>query len=344
MSDPGRKGKRGGEVARRMDEFELIARYFAPLAREPGARGLIDDAASLVLPAGQELVLTVDAVIEGVHFPRGEEPGAVARKALRVNLSDLAAKGARPIGYLLVLALPDDWSPGWLEGFTAGLAADQTEFGLGLFGGDTVKTPGPPWVSITAFGEVPVGRMVERGAARPGDRVFVSGGIGDAALGLLLHRDSKLAGRWGLSEEEAEFLLDRYSRPRPRIELREALLAHASAAMDISDGLVGDLDKMCRASGLAATIACGRVPHSGAVRKAIAADPRLVETALTGGDDYEILAAVPAAERNAFARAAAEADIPVAEIGAFAAGEPGVSVTGPEGAPMSFAHGSYTHF
>ena len=336
--------KRKGQGTARPGESEIIARYFAPLAAAPGARGLIDDAASLGVPAGRELVLTVDAIIAGVHMPADEAPGAVARKALRVNLSDLAAKGAEPIGYLIVLALPDDWTPAWLTDFSAALAADQAAFGLSLYGGDTVRTPGPLTVSITAFGHVAEGRMVERGAARPGDRVFVSGSIGDAALGLALRREPRAARRWGLTQEEVEFLLDRYQCPRPRLDLRAALAAGASAAMDVSDGLVGDLEKMCRAAGLAAHIESGRVPLSEPARKAVAAAPQLLATILTGGDDYEILAAVSEPKRSIFAEKAARTGIPITEIGSFASGAPGVSVTGPDGRPMSFARTSYAHF
>jgi len=340
----GRPSTRKGQGAERPGESEIIFRYFAPLASAPGARGLIDDAASLVVPAGRELVLTVDAVIEGVHFPQGEGAGAVARKALRVNLSDLAAKGAEPVGYLVMLALPDDWTPAWLTAFVAALAADQAAFGLSLYGGDTVRTPGPLAVSITAFGHVAEGRMVERGAARPGDSVFVSGSIGDAALGLKLRQDPNAAGRWGLSEDEAAFLLERYSCPRPRLELGDALVSCASAAMDVSDGLVGDLEKMCRAAGLVAHVESDRVPLCEPARKAIAAEPELLATILTGGDDYEILAAVSEPKRSLFAEKAARAGIAVAEIGSFSSGAPGVSVAGPDGKPMSFARTSHAHF
>lgn len=338
MKEQGRRG-RG-----RPSESEIIVRYFAPLASAPGARGLFDDAASLGLPAGRELVLTTDAVISGVHVPEKEEPGAIARKALRVNLSDLAAKAAEPMGYLMVLALPDDWKPAWLEQFVAGLAADQAAFGLSLYGGDTLRTPGPLTVSITAFGHVAAGRMVERGGARPGDRIFVSGSIGDATLGLALRQDARAARRWKLTQEEAAFLRDRYQYPRPRLELRRALSALASAAMDVSDGLVGDLEKMCRASGLAARIESARVPRSGPAQKAIAAEPDLLLNILTGGDDYEILAAVSEAKRMLFVEEARRVGIPVAEIGRFVAGAPGVTVTRPDGKPIRFTHTAYAHF
>ena len=165
-------------------EDDLIARYFRPLATAPGALGLIDDAA-LLASSSDDLVLTTDAVVEGVHFLPDDPPDAVARKALRVNLSDLAAKGATPAGFLLTLALREV-KEAWLAPFARALGEDAAAFGCPLLGGDTVSTPGPAMVSVTAFGRVPAGRMVRRAGARAGDRIAVTGTIGDAALGLLL--------------------------------------------------------------------------------------------------------------------------------------------------------------
>lgn len=333
-----------GEATGRPGEAELIARYFAPLARDPGARGLVDDAATLAPPAGEELVLTADAVVAGVHFDPAAEAGTVARKALRVNLSDLAAKGARPLGYLMTLALADDWTPAWMTDFAAGLAADQDLYGLSLLGGDTVRTPGPVSVSIMALGAVPAGGMVRRDAARAGARVFVSGTVGDAALGLVLAREPGAARRLGLGAGEAAHLAGRLALPQPRLALAGALRAHACAAMDVSDGLVGDLAKMCRASGVGARIEAARVPLSPAARAALAADATLLPTAITGGDDYEILAAVADDEVAGFVAAAAAAGVPVSDIGRFEADMEGVAVNGPDGRAMTIAHGAYTHF
>jgi thiamine-monophosphate kinase len=271
-------------MTHRYSEFELIEKLFAPLAA-PAGLGLKDDAA--LLPAGEESVATVDAVVAGVHFFADDPPGAIAKKALRVNLSDLAAKGAEPIGFLLALALPEGWTNAWLEAFAQGLGEDAGRFDCPLIGGDTVKTPGPLMISITALGRTK-GRFVPRVGAKIGDGVFVSGTIGDAALGLRLRKDPALAAR--LSPAARDFLLDRYLLPRPRLELAPLLREGASAAMDISDGLLGDLAKLARASKASARVELEKIPFSEAAREALALAPDLIETLLCGGDDYEILA------------------------------------------------------
>jgi len=266
-------------------EEEIIARVFAPIAGA-AALGLKDDAA-LLAPEHAPLVVTTDMVVAGVHFFAEDAPALIAKKALRVNLSDLAAKGAEPIGFLLALALPGDWTNDWLEAFAAGLAEDARAYRAPLIGGDTGATPGPLTISITALGRAP--RFVPRTGARPGDDIFVSGPIGDAALGLALRRDPALAGR--LSADARDYLIGRYLLPQPRLDLSAWLSANASAAMDISDGLAGDLAKLCRASGVSAIVDLPSVPLSDAAQEAIAVDPALFEMAITGGDDYEILIA-----------------------------------------------------
>jgi thiamine-monophosphate kinase len=323
-------------------EDRLIARHFRPLAKHPGAFGLRDDAAVVTPPDGCDLVLTTDGVIEGVHFFPGDPPDSIGRKALRMNLSDLAAKGARPLGFLLSLALPAATDEAWIAAFAAGLGDDADHYGCALFGGDTDRTPGPLSVSITAFGAVPHGKMVQRSTAKPGDAVVVTGTIGDAALGLLLRRDESLAKQWRLSDAMIAHLKDRYLLPQPRNALAGAVLANASAAMDISDGLAGDLAKLCRASGVAAAIDVARVPLSEAVRAALAADPARIETVLSGGDDYEIVLTL-APEKLAALRAAAQAaGVAVSEIGHVTAGEGARFV--PDGKTLSFARPSYSHF
>ena len=279
-------GERPGEMA-------LIERFFAPLATDPGAAGLTDDAAVLSLAPGEELVATTDALAAGVHFFPDDPPGAIAAKALRVNLSDLAAKGARPRGYLLTLALPSDWTVDWLAAFAAGLAADQAAYGCPLLGGDTIRSPAGLMVSVAAFGIAPAGRTVRRGTAAPGDRLVVTGTIGDATLGLLARQEPARAAAWRLAEADAAVLDDRFLMPRPRVAAAAAVATHARAAMDVSDGLAGDLGRMCKASGVAAVVEAACVPLSPAAAAAIAAEPGLLARALTGGDDYEILAAVP---------------------------------------------------
>jgi len=323
-------------------EDRLIARYFRPLAVAPGAFGLVDDAAALTPPAGCDLVLTTDGVIAGVHFFLDDRPNDIARKALRMNLSDLAAKGATPIGFLLSLALPAGTDEAWLGGFAAGLGEDAARYGCPLFGGDTDHTPGPLSVSIAAFGAVPHGKMVRRSTAKPGDSVVVTGTIGDAALGLKLRRDRGLAQSWRLTEAAAAHLEERYLLPQPRNALAEAVLQYASAAIDVSDGLAGDLAKLCRASSVAADIDVSRVPLSDAARAAVAAAPALLETALTGGDDYEIALTLAPAKLREFQLAAQAAGIAMTEIGRVQAGEDARFMR--DGKALTFARASYSHF
>lgn len=323
-------------------EDRLIARYFRPLATAPGAFGLLDDAAALTLPPGCDLVLTTDGVIAGVHFFPDDPPELVSRKVLRMNLSDLAAKGARPLGFLLSVALPEGFGEAWLGAFAAGLADDAARYGCPLYGGDTDHTPGPISVSIFAFGAVPQGKMVHRSTARPGDCIVVTGSIGDAALGLRLRRDRALARRWGLSAAAATQLEDRYLLPQPRNALADAVLQYASAAIDVSDGLAGDLAKLCRASSVAADIDIVTVPQSDPARAAIRAEPALLETALAGGDDYEIVLTLAPEKLAAFRIAAEAAGVAATEIGRVRAGEGTRFLK--DGKALSFARASYSHF
>jgi thiamine-monophosphate kinase len=329
----------------RLSEDELIAAYFAPLAG-PGGLHLSDDAALLSLPPGKELVLTKDMLVAGVHFFADDPPDAIARKALRVNLSDLAAKGAKPEGFLLGLALPPDWREDWLRAFAQGLAEDAKDFAIHLLGGDTVRTPGPLTLSVTAFGSVPVGRMVRRTSAKAGDRIFVSGTIGDAALGLKLRQDAEADRGWigHLSASYRSHLETRYLLPQPRLALREALLAHAHAAMDISDGFAGDLSKMLRLAGLTAVIEARHVPFSEAAQAALSHAPQLLSTVLSGGDDYEILCAVPPEKTTAFIALAAASGVLVTDVAMCGLGEPPLEIRGLDGAPLSLEAGSFQHF
>jgi thiamine-monophosphate kinase len=320
-------------------EDKLIQRFFAPLATHPGALGLSDDAAFITPPPGCDLVLKTDAIVGGVHFFPGDAAQTVASKALRVNLSDLAAKGARPLGFLLSLALPKDVTDNWLVNFAEGLRSDAVLYGCPLFGGDTDRTPGPITVSVAMIGSVPQGTMVRRAGAKPGDRVFVSGTIGDASLGLAL-RNGK---NWNLSEAQRQHLIARYLLPQPRNALAEAVRLHASAAMDVSDGLAGDFAKLCRASKVGAAIDVARVPLSEAAQAAIAAEPATLETALTGGDDYEIVCTMPEAKTDRFRAAAQAAKVAVTEIGTIEAGE-GARFVGRDGAPLAFKRASFSHF
>lgn len=326
----------------RPSEFALIARYLAPWAA-PGAFGLLDDAAVLAPASGHDLVLTKDMLVAGIHFFPDDPADSIARKALRVNLSDLAAKGAAPRGFLLGLALPGDWTEAWLAAFVAGLRRDSEAFGLALLGGDTVRTTGPLTVSVTAIGEVPAGTMLRRTAARAGDRLLVSGSIGDAALGLRARLNPDALWLTALAAGQRDFLAQRYLVPEPRCRLAPLLLCHARAAMDISDGLVGDLEKMVSPAGLGARIGAAAVPLSPAAAAALAAEPALLATLLSGGDDYEVLLAV-APENVAALQAEAEAlAVPLTVIGDVAAA-PGVVVTVGDGRPLDLAATSFVHF
>jgi thiamine-monophosphate kinase len=320
-------------------EDRLIAELFAPLATHPGALGLADDAAFLAAESGTDIVLTTDAIIAGVHFFAEDDAHDVARKALRVNLSDLAAKGAAPRGFLVSLALPSDIGTDWLQRLAQGLREDAETFKCPLFGGDTDRTPGPISVSVAMVGVVPKGTMVRRAGAKPGDVVFVTGSIGDAALGLQLRKGAQ----WNLDEAHRKHLLARYLLPQPRNALAEAVRTHASASMDVSDGLVGDLTKLCRVSRLAATVEVARVPLSDAALAAIASDPSMRETALTGGDDYEILCTVVAAKADSFRVAAQSANVPVTQIGTITAGQ-GARFVDESGTGLTFNKLAFSHF
>ena len=309
-------------------EFVRIARYFKPLAG-PGALGLSDDAAVFTPPAGRALVVAADAMVAGVHFLPDDPPDLVARKLLRTNLSDLAAMGAIPFGYLLTVSVPRGTPDAWFAAFSAGLAQDQANFGVTLLGGDTTSTTGPVSLSLTIMGSVAPGQALRRSGARAGDGVWVSGTIGDGALGLLAAQ--------GVIEDA--YLADRYRVPQPRMALGAALHGIAHAAMDISDGLVQDLGHICRESGLAADIEAALVPLSDAARRV-----GRLELCLTGGDDYELLLAVPPAQEAALLATARAAGIPVTRIGTFRAGEPRVTVTDNEGAGMSLSRGGWSHF
>lgn len=322
-------------------EERLIADVFAPLATHPGALGLTDDCAAITPPAGCDLVLTTDTIIGGVHFFADDAAHAVASKALRVNLSDLAAKGAAPLGYLLSLALPQDVGRDWLTDFAEGLRGDAQRYDCPMLGGDTDRTPGPIVIAVTMFGSVPSGTMVRRAGAHAGHLVFVSGTVGDAALGLALRNDP--ARDWQLTAAHAQHLTDRYLLPQPRNALAEAVRTHASAAMDVSDGLVGDLTKLCRVSQVTANIEVARVPLSEAARALIASEPGMQEPALTGGDDYEIVCTVPPDKAESFKAAAKTAEVPVSEIGVIAEGE-GARFIDPDGEPLAFSRVSFSHF
>lgn len=306
-----------------ISEFGLIAKHFAPLAIHPGALSLEDDACLLKQEAGCETVVTTDALTAGVHFLADDPPNLIASKALRVNLSDLAAKGAEPVGYLLALALPQSTDDAWLAEFARGLGEDQRAFGVSLLGGDTTATPGPLTIAITALGTVPTGAMIRRSGARAGDDVFVSGTIGDAGAGLTLLQEGKASNA---------YLVGRYRQPTPRLGLGRALRGVATASLDVSDGLLADLGHIAAVSGVRIVVAADAVPRSEALR---GFDPDGVVRAVTAGDDYEI----------AFTTASPVpvAAVPVTRIGHVEPGQGVVLVDG-LGREIPVTRAGFTHF
>lgn len=329
---------------RALSEADIIDRYLRPLsAGFAGAFDLTDDCAVVSVPPGDELVLSMDAVAAGVHFFPDDDAADIAWKALAVNVSDLVAKGAKPVAYLMSLAFPEAPEHTWLERFASGLAEAQQAFGIVLAGGDTDHRPGPVSVTITAMGTSPEGRRLLRSDAHGGDLLFVSGTLGDSALGLKLRKDASLAARWGLSVDRAASLTGAYLRPQPRVGLRTALLKCAAASMDISDGLAKDLGRLCKASALGAAIDTSTLPLSPAAAAVVRADPSSWSSIVAGGDDYEILAAVPSTLASDFRALAADAGVKVTEIGMLDERE-GVLIAGPDGTPLKIGRPGYDHF
>lgn len=307
---------RGKIVTKRLSEFELIAKLFAPLATDAGACGLKDDAAILHLPPGHEMLVTTDALVGEVHFLETDPPETIARKALGVNISDLAAKGATPTGFFLAIALPAAPDMEWLEKFTEGLGDYSRRFHIPLMGGDTTSTPGPLTLTITAMGHVPAGTMPQRAGARPGDKVFVSGSVGDSGGGLQLLQTPEAGTH--LSPEHHAHLISRYRIPVPRLELGQALRPVMTASLDVSDGLMADLGHIADTSAVAITVRGEVVPRSAALRTLQGEDVAAIIRAVTAGDDYEL--AFTATDEAAVMAAARATDTPVTCIGEVTVG------------------------
>ncbi len=329
-------------AAKTYGEDSIIARYFRPLATDPGAFGLTDDAAVLKAD-GFDIVVNTDAIVEGVHFLPFDPADTVARKALRVNLSDLAAKGASPAGGVLTLAVCEQ-NHDWLAEFARGLGEDAAAFGCPLLGGDTVSTPGPLMISVTAFGRVPVGKMVRRFGAAVGDRVVVTGSIGDAALGLAALQGGAVATALSDEAELRDALVSRYRVPQPRNALATAVRDHASAAMDVSDGLAGDLAKLLMVSGVSADIDAAAVPLSAPVKWLLDRGLAGIEAIVAGGDDYEILCTIPEDRFDAFAKDAKQAGVAITTIGTIVAGASAPRFLDAQGRAMLLSRTSYSHF
>jgi len=335
---PSARDKNGLRVE---SETELIQNYLAPLAEGmPGAFGLTDDAAVLRPASGCDLVFSSDPIIAGVHYFPDDRPVDIAWKALACNVSDMAAKGAAPLAYLLTLALPEAPERAWIEDFAEGLRAAQVAFGCKLIGGDTDRTPGPLSIGITIIGSVPSGAFVRRHGAKAGDHVFITGSIGDAALGLALRREPSLF-KDRLPSSDREFLLNRYLRPRPRLALADTIRAHARAALDISDGLMKDLTRLAGPS-LGIALKFDAIPLSPPVRAALAADPNVRDAVLAGGDDYELLVAVPPEKVEKFFADAEKTGIDVHDAGVLEAKVLTVALDA-SGIPIEICPG-YDHF
>ncbi len=287
-----------------LGEFDLIARYFTR-ATPRAALGVGDDCALLDVPAGQQLAVSTDMLIEGRHFFPDVDPDALGHKTLAVNLSDLAAMGAEPLAFTLALALPDA-DPDWLAPFSAGLLRLAEAHGIELVGGDTNR--GPRNLCVTVMGTVPTGKALRRAGARVGDDLWVSGTPGDARLALGALRDE-----WPLDASDLHAVLPRLERPTPRVALGIALRDVATSAIDISDGLLGDLAHVLRGSGVGATVEVDRVPTSPTLTAQTLERRRLCQ--LAGGDDYELLFTAPRSARADVERAASAAATPVARIG-----------------------------
>lgn len=332
-----RDGNATGEAA-------FIQKFFSPLTRDvDGAFGLHDDAAAIKVPHGHEVVTTVDAVRAGVHFFEDDKPADIAWSAIAVNVSDLVAKGAEPLHYVMALSLPDKPDPVWMTEFCSGLGAAQSAFRITLIGGDTDVAAGPLSVTITALGSVASGAFVRRAGAKPGDKIYVTGTIGDAGVGLQVRRNPQQADAWTLTETAADFLQNRSLRPRPHVRAVPLLRSYATAAIDLSDGLVKDAHALARASGCAMTIECASLPVSQPARDVVASGGVDARALLTEGGDYEILLTVPEPQCAAFEAAAVESGVPVTQIGAIAEGSE-TAFIGADGAPLVFDRYGYDHF
>jgi len=318
-----------------LNEFELITRYFArqPVTRPDVALGIGDDAAILDVPPGQQLVVSTDMLVAGVHFSENADAVSIGHKSLAVNLSDLAAMGATPAWYTLNLSLPQA-EPNWLEGFCQGMFALAVKHDAALVGGDTTR--GPLTIGIQIMGLVPHGQALKRAGARPGDRIYVTGLLGEAALGLRVTQ-----GQLKLPDEFLANVLTQLNRPMPRVPAGLRLRGLASACIDISDGLAADLGHILAASAVGARIQLKRLPLSPAYDAAF--EQVGWQAALTGGDDYELCFTIPPAQETVFRIASAHFGVPCSYIGDIEA-EPGLRIVDEQGALYVPEQSGFDHF
>ena len=322
-----------------MNEFDRIHTFFKPLATHEAALELLDDVAILSPKAGMQIILTTDAISQGIHFIGDEPPSEIAQKLMRVNLSDIAAKGGVPIGYLLDIMLPRELTDEWFENFASGLARDQKEFGLSLLGGDTISTSGTPSFSMTMIGEVPNGKALLRSGAKAGDAIVVSGNLGEGAAGLLASCKKLSA----ISDIDAAYLISRYRLPQPRLAAGRAMQNIANASMDISDGLMQDLGHMCKASGVGATVHVETIPITASIRKLWLSGDMTTEDIVAGGDDYELLFALPPAQISNLPKLSKKAGAPLTIIGEFTDAHSDVRLQR-DGNLVSLTKQGYSHF
>ena len=320
-------------MAGALDEFGLISQLFAPLsAGYAGACNLTDDAAFILPEPGKLLTVTTDTMVEGVHFLPQTSAGLVARKLVRVNLSDLAAKGAKPFAVLLNLAVPKSVSAPWLTDFAAGLRHDLTLYDVALIGGDTVAIPGPYCLGLTAFGWADAAHCPHRSGAKAGDEIWVSGTIGDGGAGLR-------AAQGKLTGPQAVYLKQHYDLPEPRLALGSKIAPLVTACMDVSDGLVQDLGHICQASGLAAELQMQDIPLSLAFKTSGFG----VEDAITMGDDYELLFTAPPSHSDQLIHLAHMCKVDITRIGRMMDGA-GVICRDPLGRDVTPQRRGWQHF
>ena len=322
-----------------LSEFEIIKEFFSPLAENEFSLNLADDVAKLPVDEGYELVFTKDVCIAGVHFFPEDPPELISRKALRVNLSDLVAKGSQPVGYLIGLGLPEDWDRKWLSQFCNGLRQDQKFFGISLLGGDTVRSPQSLFISITAIGKIQCGLFRKRSTARVGDHIYVTGTIGDSYLGLLAQkRQLTLA-----DESDRSFLVSRYLLPEPRINVISLIQKFANASLDVSDGLIGDLNHMCLASNVGAEINIDSIPISSSALNVLTTDQYKQTEIFAGGDDYEILFTVPVSKVEKFESTKKNCGFQITNIGRITANKT-IQVLDSDGTNVEFVNTGFKHF
>ena len=327
-------------MATTLSEFDLIRRFFAPLTYNfSGARGLKDDAAIVSVAPGNELVVTCDSIVEGIHFRYEDGPEDIAARGLRVNLSDLAAMGAKPMAYLMALSLPSAMSEDWWQRFVSQLSVDQSNFGISLVGGDTVLTTGPLTLTVTAIGQVKIGKALTRDGAQIGDRIFVTGNIGDASLGLKILKGELSE----IPKTESENLVRSFLRPEPRVTLGQSLVDIANAVVDVSDGLVADIGHICRGSNLGARINIESIPFSPCVVSHLKFQPNMVLALITAGDDYELAFTAPAGARKQLERLAGDMGVRMADIGEVIKA-PGVILVDSIGEQIELEGDGYRHF